>query len=145
MKIKQIISLIVGVTSVALSPMIGAAEHRGGYAANQATSSAAQSGHAAARLIIQRIADLGNSVYADLWVDGAPVAIIGYGQTYEGLVPPGRHVLSLLPTPNPKWPMPSQMVLDVRSGQTYNFTADGDGSGHLILRAPGGLERVRGR
>jgi hypothetical protein len=145
MKIKQIISLIVGITSVALSPMTWAAGHGGGYAANQAMSSNAQLGPAPARLIIQRIADLGNFVYVNLWVDGVPVAAIGYGQTYEGLLPPGRHVLSVLPTPDPKWPTPSQMILDVRSGQTYNFTADGDGSGYLILRAPGGLQRVRGR
>jgi hypothetical protein len=108
-------------------------------------SSNAQLGRAPARLIIQRIPDLGNFVYVNLWVDGAPVAAIGYGQTYEGLLPPERHVLSVLATPDPKWPTPSQMILDVRSGQTYNFTADGDGSGYLILRAPGGLQRIRGR
>jgi hypothetical protein len=125
--------------------MTWAAGRGGGYAANQAMSSNAQLGPAPARLIIQRIADLGNFVYVNLWVDGVPVAAIGYGQTYEGLLPPGRHVLSVLPTPDPKWPTPSQMILDVRSGQTYNFTADGDGSGYLILRAPGGLQRIRGR
>jgi hypothetical protein len=116
-----------------------------GYAANQAMSSDAQLGRAPARLIIRRIPDLGNFVYVHLRVDGVPVAAIGYGQTYEGLLPPGRHVLSVLATPDPKWPTPSQMILDVRSGQIYNFTADGDGSGHLILRPPGGLQRVRGR
>ncbi len=42
------------------------------------------------------------------------------------------------------WPSPLGMILDVRSGQTYSFTAMGD-SGHLILEAPGGLERPRGR
>jgi len=80
-----------------------------------------------------------------LSVDGVPVALIGYGRSYEGLLTPGRHVLSLLPTPNPKWPTPSAMILDVQSGQTYSFTADGDGSGYLILEAPGGPERPRGR
>jgi hypothetical protein len=102
-------------------------------------SSNAQSGRASARLVINRIADLGNTVHIDLWLDGAQVAIIGYGQTYEAFVSPGRHVLSVLATPNPKWPIPSQMILDMRSGQTYNFTADGDGLGHLILAAPGAL------
>ena len=145
MKIRQIISLIVGITSVALSPMTWAASHGSGYVANQAMSSDAQSGSAPARLIIHRIADLGNNVFVDLSIDGAPVAIVGYGQTYKGLVPPGRHVLSVLATPNPKWPTASQMILDARSGQTYNFTADGDGSGRLVLSAPGELQRVRYR
>jgi hypothetical protein len=145
MKIKRIIRLIVAITSVALSPITWAAGYGGGYAATQAMSSNGQWNRAPARLIIRRIADLGNTVYVDLWVDGAPVAIIGYGQTYEGFLPPGRHVVSVLSTPNPKWPVPSQMILDVRSGQTYNFTADGDGSGHLIVAAPGTLQRVRYR
>jgi hypothetical protein len=127
-----------------------------GYAASQASSNAqsrraAVTGSAfvrpvkgAARLIVRRIPDLGNFVYVDLYVDGVPVATIGYGRTYEGLLSPGRHVLSVVPTPNPKWPNPWEMTLDVRSGQTYSFTAEGD-SGYLILRPPGGPERPRGR
>jgi hypothetical protein len=145
MKINQIISLIVGITSVALSPMTWAASHGSRYVANQAMNSDEQSGSAPARLIIHRIADLGNTVFVNLWIDGAPVAIVAYGQTYEGFVPPGRHILSVLPAPNPKWPISSQMILDARSGQTYNFTADGDGSGRLVLSAPGELQRIRYR
>src|ERR1700746_1785265 len=99
-----------------------------------------QSANGVARLIIQRIPNLGNSVYVDLYIDGAPVATIGYGTSYEGLLPPGRHFLSVLPTPNPKWNTPGEITLDVRSGQTYTFIADGY-SGNLILVAPGGPER----
>ena len=122
-----------------------------GYTANQAMSSDAQSGRAAvagpasvrpvngaARLIIHRIADLGNNLIVRLWIDDVAVASIAYGHTYEGLLPPGRHVLSVLPTPNPRWKIPWQMTLNVRNGQTYNFTAVGDGSGYMILK--GGLE-----
>jgi hypothetical protein len=127
-----------------------------GYAASQASSNAqsrraAVTGSAfvrpvkgAARLIVRRLPDLGNYVYVDLYVDGVPVATIGYGRTYEGLLPPGRHVLSVVASPNPKWPNPWEMTLDVRSGRTYSFTAEGD-SGYLILRAPGGPERPRSR
>ena len=127
------------------------------YPASQAMSSDAQSRRAgaggstvvrpvegAARLIIRRDPGLGTFLIAHLRVDGVPVAAIGYGRTYEGFLPFGRHVLSVLPTPNPKWPTPSAMILDVRSGQTYSFTAQGY-SGHLILLAPGGPERPRGR
>ncbi len=122
-----------------------------GYTANQAMSSDAQSDLAAvarpasvrpvngaAHLIIRRIADLGNNLIVRLWIDDVAVASIAYGHTYEGLLPPGRHVLSVLPTPNPRWKIPSQITLNVRNGQTYNFTAMGDGSGYLILK--GGLE-----
>jgi hypothetical protein len=72
-----------------------------------------QSANVPARLIIQRIANLGNFVYVDLHIDGAPVAAIGYGSSYEGLLLPGRHLLSVLPTPSPKWPTPWEMTLDV--------------------------------
>ena len=37
------------------------------------------------------------------------------------------------------------MILDVRSGYTYDFTAMGDGSGRLILTVPGAFYRVRSR
>jgi hypothetical protein len=126
-----------------------------GYAASQASSNSqsrravkgsgvVQPVRGGARLIIRRSPDLGNFVHVNLYVDGVAAATIGYGSTYKGLLPPGRHVLSLLPTPNPKWRTPWEMTLDVRSGQTYRFTAEGD-SGYLILRAPGGPERPRGR
>jgi hypothetical protein len=117
-----------------------------GYGANQAMASP-QSGRAAsaapasvlpvngaACLVIHRIADLGNDVIVDLRVNGVAIASIGYGHTYEGCLPPGRYVLSVLATPDPRWPTPWQMGLDVRKGQTYSFTAMGDHSGHLILK-----------
>jgi hypothetical protein len=128
----------------------------GGYAVSQASSNLqsrragvkestfVRSANGAAHLIIQRIPNLGNFVYVDLYIDGAPVATIGYGTSYEGLLPPGRHLLSVLPTPSPKWLTRREMTLDVRSGQTYSFTADGY-SGNLILVAPGAPERPRGR
>jgi hypothetical protein len=117
------------------------------YGTSQAMSSDAQSRRVAvagsafvqpvrddARLIIRRIPNLGNNVIVDLYVDGVAVAPIVYGQTYEGFLPTGRHVLSVVPTPSPKWSTPWQMTLDVRKGQIYSFTAMGDGSGHLILK-----------
>ena len=124
-----------------------------GYAVSQASSdlqsrraavkgpASVQSANGAARLIIERIANLGNDVYVDLYIDGAPVAAIGYGSSYEGFLSPGRHFLSVLPTPSPKWPIPWEMTLDVRSHQTYRFTAEGGYSGDLILVAPDGPVR----
>ena len=87
-----------------------------------------------ARLIVRRIPNIGYNVIVDLYVDGVAVPPIVYGQTYDGFLPSGRHVLSVLPTPSPKWSTPWQMTLDVRAGQTYTFTAMGDGSGYLILK-----------
>jgi hypothetical protein len=114
--------------------------HRAGVAG----SAVGQPVDGAARLIVSRDPGLGNFVIAHLRVDGVLVGVFGYGRTYEGFLPPGRHVLSLLPTPSPRWPNPPGMILDVRSGQTYNFTAIRD-SGYLVLEAPGGPVRPRGR
>jgi hypothetical protein len=114
------------------------------YAASQAMSSDAQSRRAvvavqpvkgAARLIVRRDPALGNFLIVHLRVDGVLVGVFGYGRSFEGFLSPGRHVLSLLATPSPKWPAPLGMILDARSGETYNFTAIGN-SGHLILLPP---------
>jgi hypothetical protein len=138
--------------------LIAACLFFGGYAANQAMSAGPQSGpatlaeptsvrpvNAPASLVIYRIADLGNDVAVNLWLDGTPFGVVLYGQTYVGFLPHGRHVLSVTVSPNPKWPgFETKIALNVRDGQTYSFTAEGD-SGNLILEAPGGPERPRGR
>ena len=101
-----------------LTPMVTCLLLFSGYAVSQARSDLksgpgtvkgsafVQSASGPASLIIQRIANLGNDVYVDLYIDGAPVAAIGYGSSYEGLLPPGRHVLAVLAIPSPKWPTP---------------------------------------
>jgi hypothetical protein len=92
-----------------------------------------QPAKAPAHLIIRRNPNLGFNVIVRLWIDGQPAASIGYGHTYEGFLVPGHHVLAVLASPSPRWPTPWQLPLDVRSGQTYGFTAVTDGSGNLIL------------
>jgi len=133
--------------------LIAACLFFGGYAANQALSSGAQSDRATlaepasarpvnsrASLIIYRTPNLGNDLVVNLWLDGTPFGLIVYGQTYVGFLPHGRHVLSLTVSPNPRWPgFETKIALNVRDGQTYTFTAIGN-SGQLILKAPGGQE-----
>lgn len=118
------------------------------YAADQAISAETQSSRTASTesasvqsvviggspLIIHRAPNLGRNVVVNLSIDGAALASIAYGHTYKGVLPPGRHVISVAAIPNAKWKTPSEMTLDVQQGQTYNFTAIDDGSGHLILK-----------
>jgi hypothetical protein len=87
-----------------------------------------------ARLIVRRIPNLGNNVIVDLYIDGVAASPIMYGQTYEALLTPGRHVLSVVASPRAKWPTRSELTLHVQKGQTYSFTAIGNGSGGLILK-----------
>lgn len=93
----------------------------------------ANHGVGSARLIIHRIPSLGNGVVVNLWIDGVAAGPIGYGHTYVGSISSGHHVLTVLPSPRAAWRVPTQIPLDVRSGETYNLTAQGDHSGHLIL------------
>jgi len=137
--------------------LIAACLFFGGYAVNQAMSSDAPRGGAAlaepasvgpvngpASLTIYRIANLGNDVVVNLWLDGSPFGVIVYGQNYRGVLPHGRHVLSLTASPNPRWPgLETKIALNVRDGETYSFTARGN-SGLLILDAPGGPEHPNG-
>src|SRR5437868_12092521 len=79
---------------------------------SQATRSDTESRHAGAseisaqpvggdaRLLVRRIPNLGNNVIVDLYIDGAAVRPIVYGQTYEGFMPAGRHVLSVVASPH---------------------------------------------
>ncbi len=86
-----------------------------------------------ARLIVYRIPTMGNNVITQLFVDDVFVGAIGYGQTYEGFLTAGPHVLSALATPDAKWRDRPPTIIDVRSGQTYEFTVMGNGAGNLMV------------
>ena len=106
-----------------------------GYAgAKTRATSGASSDQGTARLIVHRIPTMGKFVIVHLYVDNIVVGGIGYGGTYEGFLKPGHHVLSVLATPRPKWRERPPTIVDVRSGQTYKFTAMGNGEGNLMLR-----------
>jgi len=86
-----------------------------------------------ARLVVHRIPTMGKFVFVQIYVDNVVVGGIAYGETYEGFLNPGHHVLSVLATPSPKWWERPPTIVDMRSGQTYRFTAMGNGQGNLIL------------
>ena len=87
-----------------------------------------------ARFIVYRIPTMGKFVIVQIYVDNVIVGSIGYGDTYEGVLKPGHHVLSVLATPRPRWQDRPPTIVDVRSGQTYKFTAVGNNEGNLMLR-----------
>ena len=72
-------------------------------------------------------------VIVDLFVDGAPFASVTYGQTLDATLPPGRHVLSVQATPGPTYITRTNTTVDAQRGETYIFTAEGNGSGNLVL------------
>jgi len=85
------------------------------------------------RLIIWRIPGLGNDLIVGVTIDGRRVKDITYGNHFETILSPGRHVVMVEPFPNPSRYPPYAVTLNVRPGELYNFTAKG-GTEQLVLK-----------
>ena len=72
-----------------------------------------------ARLIVARGANFGNFEFLNLLVDGVQVAKLGFLRSYEAVLPPGRHVLSV----TPKLEYCTHTIVNAKPGGTYAFTA----------------------
>jgi hypothetical protein len=89
-------------------------------------------GQEGSRLVIWRIPGLGNDLIVDVRIDGRPAGAVNYGQHFETILSPGRHVVSVRALPQPYPRPPFAITIDVKPGQLYNFTAKG-GTDQLIL------------
>ena len=77
-----------------------------------------------ARLVVSRSANFGTFQYLILYVDGFHVANLGVNQSYEAVLPPGQHDLSVTTTPQTyMYEPPTHRRVNARSGKTYAFTA----------------------
>ncbi|MGH9883661.1 MAG: hypothetical protein ACRD6N_19735 [Pyrinomonadaceae bacterium] len=72
-----------------------------------------------ARLIVARVANFGTWNYLNLFVDGVYVANLGYLRSYETVLTPGRHVLSVTPEVG----YCTHTIVNAEPGRTYAFTA----------------------
>ena len=82
------------------------------------------------RLIVLRPANFGSNVALNLKIDGRTAANIVQGRRYDHFVPAGRHMLTVSAGPNYQ---PASTELNVRSGQTYVFTAIRQNTGSVVL------------
>ena len=98
-----------------------------------AVSLADAAGQAGGRLIVIRVANFGWNIAAGLKIDGRTVANIVQGRRYDHIIPAGRHVLTVSAVPNNDLRDPSSVVVNVRPGGTYIFTAVWD-SDRVFLR-----------
>ena len=98
-----------------------------------ALSLADAAGQAGGRLIVIRVANFGWNIAAGLKIDGRTVANIVQGRRYDHIIPAGRHVLTVSAVPNNDLRDPSSVVVNVRPGGTYIFTAVWD-SDRVFLR-----------
>jgi hypothetical protein len=96
-----------------------------------------------ARLVVTRSANFGTFQYLILFVDGVHVADLGLDQSYEAVLPPGRHVLSVSTTPQGYlYTPPTRQRVNAEPGETYAFTAFWKNSYQAYLERNGSSKRV---
>jgi hypothetical protein len=108
----------------------------------KANSASASSGDNA-RLVVTRAANFGTFEYLNLFVDGVEVANLGLNQSYDAVLPPGQHVLSVSTTPQIyTYTPPTQRRINAKPGKTYAFTAFWKNSEQAYLERNGRSKRV---
>jgi hypothetical protein len=123
---------ICGLLIVALACFTFAGCQTSNTGASGSTASMAAPSKNAGRLVIQRAANFGDRLSLNVSIDGAQVAGLVMGRSYNGTLSPGQHVISLTVSPYRYMP-PSTKRLTVQAGQTYSFTAMWSGQ-RLVLR-----------
>ena len=82
----------------------------------------AQSG---GRLVIWRVATLGNDLFVGVTIDGRHAGDLPYGHHLDTGLPSGRHVVAVKPYPAIYADAGATVVINVRPGELYNFTVKG--------------------
>ena len=96
-----------------------------------------------ARLVVTRSANFGTFQYLILFVDGVHVADLGVDQSYEAVLPPGPHILSVTTTPQGyRRTPPTRRRVDAEPGETYAFTAFWRDSYRAYLEKNGSSKRI---
>ncbi|HEY6071527.1 MAG TPA: hypothetical protein VIU85_09155 [Chthoniobacterales bacterium] len=85
------------------------------------------------RLIVQRAPNFGTDLSIRLLVDGKRVANIPRNQHYGGVLSAGRHTVTALVLLNIQSRRPTTIVVGIKPGKVYIFTATWDGD-RLVLR-----------
>jgi len=94
-------------------------------------------------LVVSRAANFGTFQYLNLFVDGVHVADLGLGQSYDALLPPGQHVLSVSTTPQTYRRTPAtQRRVTAEPGETYAFTAFWKNTYRAYLERNGSTKRI---
>jgi hypothetical protein len=96
-----------------------------------------------AHLVVTRSANFGTFQYLILFVDGVHVADLGLSQSYDAVLPPGQHVLSVSTTPQIyRYLLPTQRRVNAKPGETYAFTAFWKNFDEAYLEKNGGSKRI---
>lgn len=102
----------------------------GAVTQSRAASAPPNSGH----LLVYRAAKFGYRLNLVLSVDGKNVASLTEGQSYDGYLPAGQHVLAARVTPNSSGVQPGRQTVMIQAGHTYSYTAVLSGKNLVLVR-----------
>ena len=89
------------------------------------------------RLLINRVANFGSDLSMVVSIDGKDVGSFSEGNNYSGYLPAGQHRITVRVDPNQGGTAPATKTLNVKSGQTYSFTAAPSGANMTLVRNQG--------
>ena len=131
MKILRYVSTKLIIVAIAWSLAAGAP-----IQARQPGSNSASARSDNAYLIANRAANFGTRES----INGVQVAVLGLNRSYEGVLRPGKHLLSMTTNPQTEGlTRLTQRSLDAEPGKTYALTALWDDSYHASLEDHGPL------
>ena len=76
-----------------------------------------------ARLVVNRAANFGILESVTVFVDSVQVAELDFSQSYDAMLPPGQHLLTISMNPKAEGQKPTQRRVDAKPGKTYAFKA----------------------
>ena len=86
-----------------------------------------------ARLVVNRAANFGILESVTVFVDGVQVAELELSQSYDAVLPPGQHLVSISMNPKTEGQKPTQRQVDAKPGKTYAFKAVWRSAGYASL------------
>ena len=86
-----------------------------------------------ARLVVNRAANFGILESVTVFVDGVQVAELEISQTYDAVLPPGQHLVSISMNPKTDGQKPTHRQVDAKPGKTYAFKAVWRNAGYASL------------
>ena len=95
-----------------------------------AATAPANSGH----LLIYRAAKFGYRLNLVLSVDNKDVASLTEGQSYDGYLPAGQHILAARVTPSSAGVHPGRQAVTIQRGHIYSYTAVLSGKNLVLVR-----------
>src|SRR5436189_6478498 len=85
-------------------------------------------------VMVNRGANFGTDLSLSVSVDGSEVANLVEGQNYDVYLPPGKHVISAVVSPNANDSHPAYVTINVTEGGSYSFTALRMGQDRALLK-----------